>query len=76
MIDFIRIITKFQKNYLIISVLENGKAFEAFQQITVLNKINLNKLICIEFNNKDDATKNIINYIKKYYPEVEIKLTF
>jgi hypothetical protein len=57
-----------------ISVLKNGKAFQIFQQIAVLNKINLDKLICIEFNFKDDANKNIVNYIKKYYPNVEIKI--
>ena len=57
-----------------ISVIENGKAFQSFQQVAVHNKINLNNLICIEFNNKEDATKNIVDYIKKYYPNVEIKI--
>jgi hypothetical protein len=57
-----------------ISVLKNGDAFHVFQQVAVHNKINLNNLICIEFNNKEDANQNIVNYIKKYYPNVEIKI--
>jgi hypothetical protein len=72
---------RFYKNYN--RVLENlfnysisvsKKSFQAYQQIAVLNKINLDKLICIEFNYKDDANKNIVRYIKKYYPNVEIKI--
>ena len=57
-----------------ISQLENGKSFQIFQQIAVLNKVNLKELVAIEFNHKKDVNPNIINYIKKYYPEIEIKL--
>ena len=55
-----------------INVLPNAKAFQQFQQIAVLNKVNLKELVCIEFKHKEDATPQIINYINKYYPTVQI----
>ena len=55
-----------------INVLPNAKAFQQFQQIAVLNKVNLKELVCIEFKHKKDATPQIINYINKYYPTVQI----
>ena len=57
-----------------ISILENGKAFQIFQQIAVRNKVNLNELVAIEFNNKILATDSIIKYITKMFPNVEIKI--
>ena len=57
-----------------ISILENGKAFQIFQQIAVRNKVNLNELVAIEFNNKILATDSIIKYITKMFPNIEIKI--
>ena len=48
--------------------------FQVFQQIALSNKVNLKELICIEFRDKNDATPDIIKYINKYYPNVEIKI--
>jgi hypothetical protein len=49
-------------------------AFQVFQQIALSNKVNLKELIGIEFRDKNDATPDIIQYINKYYPNVEIKI--
>ena len=57
-----------------ISRLKNGKAFQIFQQIAVRNKVNLNELVAIEFNNNILATDSIIKYITKMFPNVEIKI--
>ena len=56
-----------------IRVLPDASSFQIFQQIAISNKVNLKELICIEFQNKNDATPYIIKYINKYYPTVEIK---
>lgn len=48
----------------------NGDAFQVFQQIAVRNKVKLNELVAIQFNNMPDS---IINYITKHYPDVKIK---
>ena len=53
----------------------NGNYFNRFQQVAVRNKVNLNKLVAIEFKDKKFATDKIINYITKYYPNVIIKIT-
>jgi len=55
------------------SVLENGKAFQVFQQIAVKNKVKLNELVAIQIK-KDIATDKIINYITKYYPNLIINI--
>jgi hypothetical protein len=57
-----------------ISKLKNGRAFQIFQQIAVRNKVNLNELVAIEFNNKILVTDSIIKYITKMFPNVEIKI--
>lgn len=57
-----------------ISVLKDKKGFQVFNQIAILNKINLKNLVAIEFKNKSDATSKIINYINKYYPNIKINL--
>jgi len=54
-----------------ISLLENGKAFQVFQQIAIRNKINLDELVAIEFHDK--PSKTILNYLNKYLPDVIIK---
>jgi hypothetical protein len=56
------------------SLLPDAASFQAFQQIALSNKVNLKELICIEFKDKNDATPDIIKYINKYYPNVEIKI--
>ena len=56
-----------------ISLLPRGDAFESFQQIAIRNKINLNNLVGIKFK-KNIVSDNVINYIKKYYPNVIIKI--
>ena len=53
----------------------NGRYFNRFQQVAVRNKVNLNDLVAIEFQDKTLATDRIINYITKYYPNVMIKIT-
>jgi hypothetical protein len=50
----------------------NGKAFQVFQQVAVRNKVNLDELVAIEFNDKSLITDSIKNYINKYYPNVII----
>lgn len=50
----------------------NGKAFQIFQQVAVRNKVNLDELVAIEFNDKSLVTDSIINYINNYYPNVTI----
>ena len=57
-----------------ISMLENGRAFQVFQQIAVRNKVNLNELVAIEFNGKFTISDSIIKYITKMFPTVEIKI--
>jgi hypothetical protein len=54
-----------------ISQLENGKAFQIFQQIAIRNKINLDELVAIEF--REEPSKAILNYLNKYLPNVIIK---
>jgi hypothetical protein len=49
-------------------------AFLAHQQIALSNKVNLKELVGIEFRDKNDATSEVVQYIKKYYPNVEIKI--
>lgn len=56
-----------------ISVLPNGEAFEVFQQIAVRNKVSLQELVAIEFK-KEFINDSIINYIGKYYPNVQINI--
>ena len=56
-----------------ISLLPHGDAFESFQQIAIRNKINLNNLVGIKFK-KNIVSDNVINYIKKYYSNVIIKI--
>jgi hypothetical protein len=56
-----------------ISLLPHGRAFESFQQIAIRNKINLDNLVGIKFK-KNIVSDNVINYIKKYYPNVIIKI--
>jgi hypothetical protein len=51
----------------------NGEAFQVFQQVAVRNKVKLNELVAIQFNNDKLVTDNIINYITKHYPYVKIK---
>jgi hypothetical protein len=57
-----------------ISLLPNGNSFQVFQQIALSNKVSIKELVGIEFKNKNDATPEIIQYINKYYPNVEIKI--
>ena len=49
-------------------------AFIAQQQIAISNKVSLKELVGIEFKDKNDATQDIVKYINKYYPNVEIKI--
>ncbi len=57
-----------------ISILPNAFSFQLFQQIALSNKVSIKELVGIEFKNKNDATPDIIQYINKYYPNVEIKI--
>jgi hypothetical protein len=57
-----------------ISRLPDSYGFQVFQQIALSNKVNLKELICIEFKDKNDATPDIVQYINKNYPNVEIKI--
>ena len=57
-----------------INILPDAASFQVFQQIAISNKVNLKELICIEFRDKNDATPDVVQYIKKYYPNVEIKI--
>ena len=50
----------------------NGKYFQVFQQIAVLNKVKLDELVAIKFK-KGIITDSIIKYITKYYPNIIIK---
>ena len=73
---------KYKKNYknydivlkkLFKSSLETHlKAFQVFQQIAVLNKVNLKELVAIEFNKKSNSS--IIKFLNEHYPDVIIKL--
>jgi hypothetical protein len=63
-----------KKLYKYSMTVNNGRAFEAFQQIAILNKCDLKNLVAIEFKNINASTK-LINYINKYYSNIEIKIT-
>jgi hypothetical protein len=54
-----------------ISVLKDANGFQVFQQIALKNKINLDELVAIEFQEK--PSKSILKYIDKYYPNVIVK---
>lgn len=58
-----------------ISLLENGKSFQIFQQIAVRHKVNLKKyLVAIEIRNiKGKNISELIDYIKNNYENVIIK---
>ena len=49
------------------------KSFEIFQQVAIKNKVSLTELVSIELR-KDLATDKILNFIYKYYPNIEIKI--
>ena len=55
-----------------INRLPNRYAFQIFQQIALRNKVSLKELVGIEFNS--DVNDQIINYIRKYYPNVQINI--
>jgi hypothetical protein len=57
-----------------ISYIKNGDAFQIFQQIAVLNKVNLKKLVAIEFNIISKPNSTLINYLNKNYPKIIIKI--
>ncbi len=50
------------------------KNFQYFQQVAIRNKVNLKELVAIEFTEGFENDK-IINYISKYYPSIEIKIS-
>lgn len=56
-------------------VLQKSKCiFFQFHQIAILNRVNINKLLIgINFINIKPS-ESIIKYIKKYYPDIQIKL--
>ena len=56
-----------------ISALPRGRAFQVFQQIAIRNKVNLDNLVAIKFK-ENIVSDNVINYIKKYYPNIIIKI--
>ena len=49
------------------------ESFQVFQQVAILNKINLKELVGIEFK-KNFVNDKILNYIYKYFPNVAIKI--
>ena len=53
-----------------ISRLKNGDSFQVFQQIAILNKINIKELVGIEFTVNVDSS--IINNIQTNFPNVKI----
>jgi hypothetical protein len=53
-----------------IKPMPKGSGFQVFQQIAVRNKVKLNELVAIQFNDMPDS---IINYITKHYPDIKIK---
>jgi len=55
-----------------IKILPYGKSFQVFQQIAVKNRINMKELVAIKFNKK--PSDSLLNYIKKYYPEINSKI--
>ncbi len=58
-----------------ISKLKNGNAFQAFNQVALLNKVNITKiLVGIEFKGIIPNEK-ILKYITKNYPDIKIKIT-
>jgi hypothetical protein len=54
-----------------ISILNDGDGFQIFQQIALKNKINLDDLVAIQF--QEEPSKSILNYINKNYPNVIVK---
>ena len=66
--------TVLKKLYDISISMLNGLSFQAFQQVAVLHKVNLNELVAISFRDKSFVTDSIINYINKYYPNVIIRI--
>jgi hypothetical protein len=51
-----------------------SRNFQFFQQVAIRNKVNLKELVAIEFTEGFENDK-IINYISKYYPSIEIKIS-
>ena len=70
------VLKKLYKNS--ISILKNGKAFQAFQQIAIRTKINLDELVAIDFKDSDEDSDNdkIIKYISKHYPDIIIHKSY
>jgi hypothetical protein len=49
---------------------------QTIQQVSIKNKVNLKELIAIEFiEGCQIQNDNILNYISKYYPNIEIKIS-
>ena len=50
----------------------NGVAFQAFQQIALLNILSLRHLVAIEFIRDNPEIPKILKYMKKYYPNIKV----
>jgi hypothetical protein len=79
--EYKRYYKRFNKNYNSIlqklfnnsiTKLPNGDTFQAFQQIAILNKINLKYLVAIEFTHKPKT--HLLNFLNNFFPEILIKI--